>query len=581
MVRFEVIAEAKRRLGEAAKGVTSLLTWVCNNPNQLRVKSMTCHRLVTLSCAVASAAATAVAWFVLPLPVGSAGLPAIVVMTDKGAVRGTEAGGVRVFKGIPYASPPVGDRRWALPEEHKRWSGTLNATAFGSGCPQVSRYHQTEAGYDEDCLFVNVTVPKAPLSQKLAVLVWIYGGAFVGGSSSLYPLTHLATMGRLIVVSMNYRLGALGFMAHPAFDRATDGDYGQADQRAALRWVQRNIAAFGGDPHNVTIAGESAGAASVCMQMLAPVAAKGLFQKAIVQSAGCVQHLRTIDESNLLGLKIARAIGCSGRTPATLTCMRSKSVKTLVETAAKEGGNDVMSFAPSVGTTSVPLQGEEAMRSGRFIKVPMINGGDQNELRLYVAYAAMLGQHVTDANYAAALKVTYDDKTPQVLAEYPYSDFSSPSSALGSVMSDFSPKNGLNNCLYQQTAHLASKHVAVYEYEFTDSDAPPVTPNPGFEMGAVHSSELPYQFPGFDNTSKAAGPPLSAGAELLSEKMIAYWTAFARTGTPAAPNQIAWIPFQSSTAVLRLNQKKAAYFDAGAIHHCAFWQKLYPRLLNR
>jgi para-nitrobenzyl esterase len=282
---------------------------------------------------VASAVAVTAASFALPRPATSAGPFAIDVMTDKGAVRGIDTGGVRVFKGIPYAAPPVGDLRWALPAEHKRWDGTLDATAFRSGCPQASRYGLTEAGYDEDCLFINVTTPSATSPQKLPVLVWIYGGAFVGGSTSLYPLAHIATLGHLVVVSMNYRLGALGFMSHPAFDRATDGDYGQSDQRAALRWVQRNIAAFGGDPHNVTIAGESAGAASVCMQMLAPVAAAGLFQKAIVQSAGCVQHLPTIDESNRLGLRVAAAVGCSGQSAATLSCMRGKSVKALIDAA--------------------------------------------------------------------------------------------------------------------------------------------------------------------------------------------------------------------------------------------------------
>jgi para-nitrobenzyl esterase len=261
--------------------------------------------------------------------------------------------------------------------------------------------------------------------------------------------------------------------------------------------------------------------------------------------------------------------------------MRGKSVKALIDAATAAVGSDIMAFAPAVGTTSVPLQGIDAMRSGRFIQVPMINGGDQNELRLYVAYAAQAGQHVTSANYAASLQAPYGDDAGRVLAEFPASDFSSPPAALGSVMSDFSPKNGLNNCLFQETARLASKHVAVYEYEFTDADAPPVTPNPGFEMGAVHSPALPYEFPGFDNTSNSAAPPLSPGAELLSNKMIEYFTAFAATGTPAAPDQIAWTPFETSAAVLRLDQGPTAYFDAGAAHRCAFWQRLYPNLLSR
>jgi len=506
-----------------------------------------------------------------------------IVTTDKGQVRGLVTDGVREFKGIPYAAPPIGALRWAPPRERAAWTKTWDATEFGSGCPQVARYHTTEADYNEDCLFLNVTVPvgATPINtaKKLPVLVWIYGGAFVGGSSSLYPLAHMAKLGNVIVVTMNYRLGVFGFMAHPAFERTSDGGYGLADQREALRWVQRNIAAFGGDPGNVTIAGESAGAASVCMQMLAPVAAKGLFQKAIIQSAGCVQQLRTLDQSDQVGLKVAAELGCNDQSNA-LACLRHKSVKELVEAAANIGGSDVMTFAPGVGTAAVPLQGAEAMASGRFVQVPMINGGDSQELRLYVAYAAQLGQHVTAENYGASLSAIYADKTPQVLAEYPLSHFSSAPSALGSVMSDFRPDNGLNNCLYLETAKLASKYVTVYEYEFADPNPPPVTPDPGFEMGAVHSSELPYQFPHFSNTVKLDGPALSPGAQQLSDEIIGYWTSFATSGVPSIPSGPAWPPYKSSSPILRLDQGKLSDFDAGEQHHCAFWHRLYPALLS-
>jgi para-nitrobenzyl esterase len=507
----------------------------------------------------------------------------IVVVTDAGAVRGLLHDEVADFKGIPYAAAPVGNLRWQLPRERKPWAGTLDATKFGNSCPQAARYGLTEASYEEDCLSLNITVPgtsaTAAKSNKLPVLVWIYGGAFVGGSSALYPLDHMARIGNVIVVSINYRIGVFGFMAHPAFDRATDGDYGQADQRQALLWVKRNIQRFGGDPGNVTIAGESAGAASVCVQMLAPVAAKGLFQKAIVQSAGCVQHLRTLDESDRIGLKVAAEVGCAEAATA-LACMRAKSVKVLVDAAAKVGGSDVMTFAPSVGTLAVPRQGAQAMASGQFVHVPMINGGNREELRLYVAYAAQDGQHVTAQNYAASLKVIYGDKAPLVLAEYPLSGFSSAPSALGSVMSDFRPDNGLNNCIYLQTAKLASKHVTVYEYEFADPDPPPVMRDPGFEMGAVHSAELPYQFPHFSNTKKLDGPDLTLGAQMLSDQMLEYWTSFAATGAPRARNARVWTPFKAGSRVLRLDQGRVDYFDATAAHHCSFWQRQYPALLS-
>jgi para-nitrobenzyl esterase len=318
------------------------------------------------------------------------------------------------------------------------------------------------------------------------------------------------------------------------------------------------------------------------MQILAPVEAKGLFQKAIVQSAGCVQHLRTIDESDQVGLKVAVEAGCADKSSA-LSSMRSKPVKQLVEAAAKVGGADVMAFTPGIDTTAVPLQGSDAMSTGRFVNVPMINGGDQNELRLYVAYAAMLpgNQHVTSENYAASLKIVYGDKSGEVLREYPASHFSSASSALGSVMSDFRPDNGLNNCVYLQTARAASKYIKVYEYEFADAAAPAVTPDPGFEMGAVHSSELPYQLPHFSNTSKVDGPALSPGVQILSDEMLSYWTSFARTGIPSVPGGIVWAPYESSSQVIKLDQGKVRYFAAAAEHHCSFWKNLYPNLLSR
>jgi len=503
-----------------------------------------------------------------------------LVTTDRGAIRGTIVQDVLQFRGIPYAASPSGELRWKLPVPHAAWNGVLDASHFGPGCPQVARYGLTEAGYNEDCLSLNVTVPykqNAP-GKKLPVIVWIYGGAFVGGSSSLYDLTHWAKLGSVVLVSINYRLGVFGFMAHPAFDANANGEFGQADQREALRWVKRNIAAFGGDENNVTLAGESAGAASTCFQMLAPEAAKGLFHKAIIQSAGCAMHLRTISESNVVGEKVAAAVGCADSANA-LSCMKSKPVKELLEAGSKVAGSDIMTFAPSVGTAAVPLQGAEAMSSGKFIHVPLMNGGDKVELRLYVAYAAQAGKHVTPENYAETIRTVYGDKTPQVLAEYPLSHFSSAPSAFGSIMSDFTPVNGLNNCLYLKAAKLASKYIKVYEFEFADPNPPPVTADPGFEMGAVHSSELPYQFPNFSNTTKMDGPNLTPGAQKLSDVMLTAWSRFAWTGVPQAKEIPAWTPFESPSHIMRFQQGELGYFDANAEHHCAFWKNLYPALL--
>jgi para-nitrobenzyl esterase len=411
------------------------------------------------------------------------------------------------------------------------------------------------------------------------VIVWLHGGAFVGGSSALYPLEHMAKSGDVVVVSMNYRLGVFGFTAHPAFDAGHNGGYGLEDQRAALRWVKSNIAAFGGDPANVTLAGESAGAASVCMHILAPDETAGLFQKAIVQSAGCVTPLPSVADGNKIGQQIAAGVGC-GEDAGALACLRGKSVAELLASAAKVSGSSIVTFLPVIGARTVPLPGAQAIPAGKFVKVPMLMGGTRDELRLYVAYAAQAGQTVTAANYADQLKQVYGDKADAVLKQYPVGAASSPPAGLGSLWSDFRPDVGINNCIYLQTSKLIRKSVPVYAFVFGDAAAPAVTPDPGFEMGAVHSSELIYQFPHFDNTQKLAGPALAPASQKLADKMMAYWTSFAKTGIPRAPNAPIWSRFGSDSMVMNLDPKALGLFNAAAAHRCKFWKTMYPKILT-
>jgi len=507
----------------------------------------------------------------------------VVVMTDKGAVRGAIRDGVREFKGIPYALPPVGELRWDLAKPAAAWTGTLDATQYKSACPQVSRYGLTEASNNEDCLYLNVTAPyagKPEPGRKRAVIVWLHGGAFVGGSSALYPLDTMAKSGDVVVVSMNYRLGAFGFMAHPAFDADHNGGYGLEDQRAALRWVKQNIAAFGGDPANVTVAGESAGAASVCMHVLAPDETAGLFSKAIIQSAGCVTPLPSIDDGKKIGQKVAALVGCDDDAKA-LSCLRGKSVKEILDAAATVAGSSIVTYMPVIGTKTVPLPGTKAIPAGKFVHVPMIMGGTRYELRLYVAYAVQGGQSITKDNYADLLKETYGKNADAVLGQYPPGDYSSAPSALGTVWSDFRSDVGINNCIYLETAKLIRKSVPVYQFVFADGNAPAVTTDPGFEMGAVHSSELPYQFPHFDNTTKVAGPDLAPASQKMAEQMMAYWTSFAKTGKPSAPDAPAWGVYNADDRVMNFDPAKLGYFDSSAAHKCAFWKTLYPDVLTQ
>ncbi len=515
--------------------------------------------------------------------VGAVATPVVdplVVTVDNGAVRGREGTGVREFKGIPYAAPPLGVLRWELPVAARPWSGVRDATQYRSACPQPSRYGLTDASDDEDCLYLNVTVPStAGPATKHPVLVWIHGGAFIGGSSNLYPLDYLARHGDLVVVSINYRLGVFGFMPHPAFAPAHNGGYALEDQRAALRWVKRNIGAFGGDAGNVTVAGESAGAASVCMHLFAPREATGLFEKAVVQSAACAVHLRSVADASEVGRKVAALVGCDD--PATaLVCLRAKPVKDLLEAATSVGAGELLAFAPSVGNDTLPMQGADALASGKFVHVPLLNGGNRDEMRLYVGYDVAAGRAVTPDNYAAKLRAIYGDAAPAVLAAYPAASYSSAPAALGTAMSDFMPGGGLSNCLFLESGRLAAHFVPVYEYEFADRDAPPEMPDPGFELGAVHAAELPYQFPHISHTYRVDGPDLAPPAQRLADQMAGYWSGFARSGRPGAAGLPAWGRFTSAGAVMRFEPGKVRPFDAGAAHHCAFWRRQYPEILR-
>ncbi|GAA1802824.1 carboxylesterase family protein [Actinomadura chokoriensis] len=496
--------------------------------------------------------------------------PSAVVRTDLGPVRGQSQPGYRIFQGIPFAAPPTGDLRWRPPQPARPWQGVYDATAPRDQCAQLPAPYGGPTSYAEDCLYLNVTTPDSARRHRrgLPVMVWVHGGGNVTGAGSIYNAAKLATDGDVVVVTVNYRLGPFGWLAHQGLENGADrryqaGNYGLLDQQAALRWVQRNAGAFGGDPRNVTMFGESAGAQDACANLASPTAA-GLFQKVIAQSFTCVAPVRTEASAEDEGAALAEAVGCAKGSPAAdAACLRAVPVKTLLEVFEAKGLN----VGPVAGGDRVlPLQPAEAIERGRFNRVPVMHGNTLDEWRLFVSLA--YPNPITAAEYEDIVRSTYGAAADAILARYPASDYPDPRVALATVQTD--SNEVLSACRHQDAfQQLKRAGVPVYAYQFADRTAPPLLDVPGFEEGAEHASELTYLFPGLLGD-------LNPEQTRLSDAMVGYWTSFAHNGKPAARQGPHWPRYRSSGDVLSLAP------GAGGIHrvdttktsNCSFWSDL-------
>ncbi|NYH91289.1 carboxylesterase/lipase family protein [Actinopolymorpha rutila] len=501
-----------------------------------------------------------------------------VVRVDSGLLRGMVAADHRSFAGIPYAAPPVGVRRWSAPRPATRWRGVRDATRPGSSCPQLGG-GGTVVGA-EDCLYLNVTTPTVG-AARLPVLVWLPGGGFVTGAGSDYDPTRLAVTGGLVVVTVNYRLGALGFLDHPALERTSPdaGNYGLADQRAALGWVRRNIARFGGDPANVTLAGQSAGGYSVCAQLASPIAA-GLFRKAIVQSGPCGNPLLTRATALSRGTRTAAELGCTD--PATsLACLRALPVDRLVGLGADRvftstGRIADLPWVPVTGTSVLPRQPLDALRSGGAARVPLLIGTTRDEMRPFVALDHdARGLPVTAESYPAELAAAFDDPDA-VRARYPASAYPSPGLALATALTDWGGKLGSCPSLAVADGAVGGRHSPVHVYEFAEDGGAQIA---GLPLGAPHGAELPYLFDGpFDGPGD---PKLTPAQQRLSRWMVGYWSAFAATGDPDrdrtgrndGDTRPRWPAYRGDGRVLALasGPDGSSVVDAARAHHCTFW----------
>jgi len=467
------------------------------------------------------------------------------VQTQYGKVQGYTTDTHQIWKGIPFAAPPVNHLRWKPPQAPASWNTILNATSYGPVC------YGGGGGQSEDCLYLNVWVPLKQTSGKLPVIVWLYGGGFIGGSGSGSPGDFLSG-DDTIVVSFNYRLGTLGFLYHPALMNAslpTSGFYGLQDQRYAMEWVQKNIAAFGGDPTRVTIAGESAGAISVCVHLAAKRSA-GLFSRAIMESGFCI--LRTIDKSNVVADQILTNVGCKGNTNI-LACLMSKSAAELM---AAPGS--IPSFMPTLHDYELDAQPYEILRRDykSWNAVPLIVGINHDENSMWVCgdYAK-----ISDAEYKNTLTKMYGQSNADMIYQlYPSSAYSLPVRALIAATSDVSWKCP-TKLLATQIAVVPGIHSYVYSFDKQEDE-------PTGCKGAMHSDELKYVFYGSLSTSNDRN---------LSMIMRSAWTTFAATTVPSTsiPNLI-WKPFDLSHQYYMQFDYVSQPQDMFRSKECEFWDKL-------
>jgi len=462
----------------------------------------------------------------------------VQVNTPNGKIEGTiEVSGIQSFKGIPFAQPPVGELRWKEPVPVKKWKGVLKADHFGPKAMQWATYSDMVSrsnGKSEDCLYLNVWTPSKTMNEKLPVLVYFYGGGFTSGdgSETRYDGENMSKKG-IVTITVNYRLGVFGLLAHPELTSESvhhsSGNYGLLDQHAALVWVQKNIAAFGGDPSKVTIAGESAGSMSVCAQMVSPLS-KGLIVGAIAESGGVVGNLSpsTMAEAEQAGVKFAQSLG--NKSIADLRKIPSDSLMKLSMTSH---------FPLAIDGYFFPESPTALLSTGKQLDIPLLAGWNSAE----VNYHNLMGKDApTIENYKNTLKKLYGDRADEVLRQYA----AAADSDVVKVATDLASDRFIVYSTWKFIdLHSKTNGKPVYRYLFTHKRPLPLDYKAGAEVpiGAIHASEIEFAM---GNLSLIKTFNWTADDYKTSETMLSYFANFIKTGNPNSPGLATWYGLQSS-----------------------------------
>lgn len=524
-----------------------------------------------------------------------------VVRTTDGKVRGLFRDGVAAYLGIPYAAPPTGEGRWRPPAPVNPWQGVRRAQRYGNTCPHITSLgvFSGPVSTNEDCLFVNVFAPvggKAGVQRP--VIVWIHGGGNMNGASDDYDGTELARGGdsgtEVVVVTFNYRVGLFGTFSHPAIDNEGHlwGNYGTLDQQAVLRWVQRNIAAFGGDPARVALAGQSAGSYNTGANLLSPLS-KGLFNRAIFMSSPGFSYIfPPASEALAKGRGLADAIGCPGDDAATAACLRKLPVARLLQLSGTPSApSDYLNIIPFVDGTIIPITPEEAWKTGRFNRMPIIGGSTRDEYTFFTAipqyFSGWPPRPMDEAAFDAAAQAgafclwCKDFEMPEMAAGlYAPAKFGDdPMEAYQRLNTDIA------KCREMHVVNHWARQVPVFVYDFTYPDAPFFFPKmPGLRPKASHTIDIQFYFRGFHggplgvNLDQATGLPreLNEAERELQRRLIGAWVNFAATGDPNGTGKPFWPRYTGSDGRYLVQDLTLATKPASRVHDeysCKFWDR--------
>lgn len=494
-----------------------------------------------------------------------------IVQTDKGTVQGYFQEGVAKFLGVPYAAPPLSTKpnaapcsqnnlRWCPPVAHAAWNGVRQATVFAPHCPQatVSPF-DGPASNTEDCLYINVFTPNlssnGKANGKLPVMFWSYGGGDADGESNDYDGSKLALNGHVVVVTFNYRVNLIGFLSHPALDSEGHlfSNYGLLDNQFALKWVKRNIAAFGGDPNNVLIFGQSGGSRNTASEVLSPLA-KGLFTHAWFES-GAIPLVTPLSIALSKGTAFAQAAGCgSGQGPSVAACLRALPIKTVESLAGTaQATNSAYITGLTIDGTILPQAPIVQYQNGQFNHVPIMDGDAAFEGAFFQAtteYNESPQAPLTEAQFEASMTTTFSGNAgpggsppayppgtvAKVLAHYPLSHYQSPQLQWSQEYTDAN-----YSCTTQFVDRILAGQVPLYAYEFKDQTAPDYFPPlPGLVTLAYHTSDIQYYWTGYHGGTLGTPHALNAAQTALSDELIAAVSNFAYAGNPNGQGNKPW-----------------------------------------